>query len=81
MTSHHVMGMGFVVITDPDDIGTPSESVEFCGMHSLQESSAEDFLEDGTSSGIDNNDGGDGSESSLALAFTTAIVTVMSSLM
>ncbi len=50
------MGMGFVVVTNPQDIGTPSESVEFCGMQNLQEGSAEESL--GSSSNSSDSDGG-----------------------
>ncbi|KAL3912025.1 MAG: hypothetical protein SGILL_007048, partial [Bacillariaceae sp.] len=81
ISSHHVMGMGFVVITDPGDIGTPSESVEFCGKQNLQESSAEEAL-----GGGNENTGGNGSSAtsivhslkhslSASLMLVTAILT------
>ena len=57
-----MMGMGFVVITNQQNIGTPSESVEFCGMQNLQEGSVETSL--GRGSNSSDRDAGDGGESS-----------------
>eukprot|EP00539_Tryblionella_compressa_P000580 CAMPEP_0178737078 /NCGR_PEP_ID=MMETSP0744-20121128/2780_1 /TAXON_ID=913974 /ORGANISM="Nitzschia punctata, Strain CCMP561" /LENGTH=372 /DNA_ID=CAMNT_0020389591 /DNA_START=143 /DNA_END=1261 /DNA_ORIENTATION=- len=41
ITAHQVMGMGFAIVVNPDEIGSPSESVAFCGQQSLEEGSAE----------------------------------------
>jgi FtsP/CotA-like multicopper oxidase with cupredoxin domain len=53
ITAHQIMGMSFAIVVDPDDIGTPSESVEFCGMQSLDADSAA-----GTGGGTEDDGGG-----------------------
>jgi L-ascorbate oxidase len=44
--AHLAMGMGFVVIVDPDKVGTLTESVQYCNSNELQAVVEDSFVDD-----------------------------------
>lgn len=76
--SHMAMGMGFAIIVNPDEVGTPSESVEFCGAQSLVQGSATD-IEDSTNTPNDDPNSGGVIDGVDGVQMMTALVTVLAS--